>query len=858
MSHEGYQEALRRIKNAAKENLEELNLSELKLTELPPELFELGGLRGLYLSDNKLTEIPRELGNLPNLKTLYLDSNQITEITCTPNSFKSLTLLHLRGNKITNVPSAIANFSNIQNLYLQSNRINKISPVIGQLSKLRLLGIHDNHIVELPDTLGNLSNLEELFLSDNQLVEIPDSLTSLHLLKRLYLHGNKELGLPTELLGPTFAESFIDENTNVGDVFEYYLRIRANGRALNEAKLILVGKGAVGKTSLVKKLIHNTFVAGEAKTEGINIEQWPLEVKGDKIRLNVWDFGGQEIMHATHQFFLTERSLYLLVLNGREGQEDAEAEYWLKLIESFGANSPVIIVLNKINEHAFDLNRSALLKKYPNIKDFIRTDCGDGTGIDKLRAKIIEQTDLLDELRVKFPGEWFSIKDALANPEKNFLNFEEYRELCNKHGVGSPKYQEMLARYLNQLGIVLNYRDDPRLKDTHILNPHWVTNGIYKILNSKKLEEAQGEIFLKDVSGILDQQEYPASICYFIFNLMKKFDLCFSFPEDDTHYLIPELLSKNEPDEAAKFELSECLNFQYLYPVLPEGILPRFITRTHHLSTDEPRWRSGVILKFEDCRALVKADIAEKRVYISITGEKAESRRRLLAVIRSDFERIHRDIKNLNPQELVPLPGLPDEIVLYKDLLVMENKGKKEIEKVVGEELETFKVSELLSGVDLPRFKEKDSKPLSLFYSYAHIDESYRKELKTHLSLLQRQGIIEGWNDREIETGEGWREEITEQLEKADIILLLISANFIESHFCYEIEMKHAMGRHNKGEARVIPVIIRDCSWSKAPFGELQAIPANGKAVDLWDNRDSAWRNVSEEIERAAESLRKK
>jgi hypothetical protein len=70
--------------------------------------------------------------------------------------------------------------------------------------------------------------------------------------------------------------------------------------------------------------------------------------------------------------------------------------------------------------------------------------------------------------------------------------------------------------------------------------------------------------------------------------------------------------------------------------------------------------------------------------------------------------------------------------------------------------------------------------------------------------------------------------------------------------------MKHAMGRHNKGEARVIPVIIRDCSWSKAPFGELQAIPANGKAVDLWDNRDSAWRNVSEEIERAAESLRKK
>ena len=99
----------------------------------------------------------------------------------------------------------------------------------------------------------------------------------------------------------------------------------------------------------------------------------------EEVQLHIWDFGGQEIMHATHQFFLTERSLYLLVLNGREGGEDADVEYWLKLIESFGGDSPVIIALNKIRSHPFDLNRRGLLEKYgPRICGFIGTDCEDG------------------------------------------------------------------------------------------------------------------------------------------------------------------------------------------------------------------------------------------------------------------------------------------------------------------------------------------------------------------------------------------------------------------------------------------------------------------------------------------------
>src|SRR5207302_41203 len=141
-----------------------------------------------------------------------------------------------------------------------------------------------------------------------------------------------------------------------------------------------------------------------SKTQGISINQWPIRLDGgDAVRLHIWDFGGQEIMHATHQFFLSQRSLYLLVLNGRQGGEDADAEYWLQLIESFGGDSPVIVVLNKIKEHAFDLNRRGLQGKYPTIRQFIRTDCKDRTGIDELRVAIDRETGALKDLRVLFP-----------------------------------------------------------------------------------------------------------------------------------------------------------------------------------------------------------------------------------------------------------------------------------------------------------------------------------------------------------------------------------------------------------------------------------------------------------------------
>ena len=128
----------------------------------------------------------------------------------------------------------------------------------------------------------------------------------------------------------------------------------------------------------------------------------------------------------------------------------------------------------------------------------------------------------------------------------------------------------------------------------------------------------------------------------------------------------------------------------------------------------------------------------------------------------------------------------------------------------------------------------------------------------THLKLLHRQGFIEPWHDRLIGAGTEWKGQIDDNLERADIILLLVSADFIASDYCYDIEMKRALKRHHAKEARVIPVIVRDVSWTKAPFGKLQALPKDGKAVKLWPDKDQAWRDVADGIEKAVHELRKK
>ena len=146
--------------------------------------------------------------------------------------------------------------------------------------------------------------------------------------------------------------------------------------------------------------------------------------------------------------------------------------------------------------------------------------------------------------------------------------------------------------------------------------------------------------------------------------------------------------------------------------------------------------------------------------------------------------------------------------------------------------------------------------PTKLFFSYSHKDETLRDFLATHLALLKRQGVLNEWHDRRIGAGAEWGKAIDENLEAADIILLLVSADFLASDYCYDIEMNRAMARHDAGEARVIPVVLRPCDWQGAPFGKLQAVPKDAKPVTTWENQDEAFTDIARGIREAVEQLR--
>jgi hypothetical protein len=149
------------------------------------------------------------------------------------------------------------------------------------------------------------------------------------------------------------------------------------------------------------------------------------------------------------------------------------------------------------------------------------------------------------------------------------------------------------------------------------------------------------------------------------------------------------------------------------------------------------------------------------------------------------------------------------------------------------------------------------SNAVKVFFSYSHKDEVLRDDLATHLSLMKRQGIIEAWHDREISAGAEWANAIDDNLNAADIILLLVSANFLASDYCYDIEMQRAMERHEAREARVIPIILKPTDWSDAPFAKLQALPKNAKAVTTWQDKDEAFLNVAQGIRRVVEDMAK-
>lgn len=594
------------------------------------------------------------------------------------------TQLDLSESAITSLPVEIGKLTELTGLDLALNQLTSLPSEIGQLTNLEVLSLHGNQLASVPVELAKLTKLKGLDLGGNRLTSIPLEIGQLKNLTRLWLQDN-----PLESPPPEVVEQ------GAKAVLAYLRELAEEKRALNEAKMLLVGQGSVGKTSLAKRLIEGSYNPQEMMTQGIKIKAWQATVKNEKIRLNVWDFGGQEIMHATHQFFLTKRSLYLLVLDSRLSEEENRLEYWLRIIHSFGGESPIIIVGNKIDQQQLDVDQRGLQTKYPQIKAFVQTSCKTSKGIDELKAVIAREVGALEHIHDELPLSWFVVKKNLEEMERNYISYQEYERMCLAEHITDGLSQRTLIKFLHDLGVVLNFEDDPRLEDTNILNPEWVTNGVYRILNSNVLFLNKGLLERKDLNQILDSREYPEDKHLYIVDIMRKFELCFDFEGlTDQKFVIPNLLSKEEPYTGDWYN---ALAFQYHYNVLPSSIISRFIVRMHPYIYQNIYWRSGVLLAHQGNKAVVKADREDKKISILLSGHE-QTRRTFLTTMRRNLESIHQTIPRVKVKEKVPLPEHPEITVDYRHLLNLEKLGKSSF--VPEGMTKEFNVKQLLDRVE--------------------------------------------------------------------------------------------------------------------------------------------------------------
>ena len=710
------------------ENLQELDLRDNQLIILPQEIGKLKKMQELDIRYNHLTTLPKEIGELEKLQMLWLNNNRLNTLPPEIGKLENLQELYLDYNQLTTLPQELGNLEKMKRLYLDYNQLFTLPQEIWALGKMRVLDLLYNKITTLPPEIRNLKNLQILRLEGNLLTILPPEISKLEKLQTLDLQGNRLTTLPQEIwslkelqlldirrnsLDVQIPPEILEKTDSPKTILNYYFEHKkAPTRPLNEVKLILVGQGGVGKTSLVNRLLYDKFNPDETKTPGIAINKWNIDVDGEKIQLNIWDFGGQEIMHATHQFFLTKRTVYILVLNARQGEHEGRLEYWLKLIQSYGGKSPVIVVCNKSEEHKIDLNWTGLQKKYPQVKGFVKEmSCKAGTGIEETKELIKQATGELEHIHDQLLETWFEVKDKLENMRKNFktdfIPCSHYHKLCEERNINNKTSQKTLLGFLHDLGIVLCYQDDPRLEYMYVLNPMWVTEGVYQIMNSNELFQKKGVLEVEQLHKILDmlnkpgEERFPRDKHLFIVDMMRKFELCFDFEgTKDTKFLIPDLLPKEEQYTG---EWDNSLEFQYHYDVLPGSVISRFIVRMHKSIHKNTYWRTGVVLKDGNNKALVKADIVDKKMYIYI-NDSEHTHREFLAKIRGQMDSIHKTIEGIKADEKVPIPGHPEVCISYKHLIRLE---RNRIDKYMPDGMEEkISVSKMLNGIESKKVRE--------------------------------------------------------------------------------------------------------------------------------------------------------
>ena len=443
-------------------------------------------------------------------------------------------------------------------------------------------------------------------------------------------------------------------------VADYLEQMEVSGSEnLNEARVIILGEKGAGKTCLARRLINPKAPMTKPKesTKGVDSKGvWKIEGESASSTVNarIWDFAGHVITHAAHRCFLSERCLYILVYDGRTERRN-QLEYWLDHVRNYGGDAPVLVLINKFDDHKPDVPENTLKRKYPFIKSFeyfsIKEDKGE---LERFRLKTSEliRNDPIWN-RDKIPASYYKVKNALGelfNGESlsnEYIEKSLFYEIARKNDIADNDIQERVLASLSLLGICLWYKDIERF-DMLVLNPNWVSDGIYKVINWAHDEKKKSIVSLDDYENIFkdEKRRYPKDKFEYIFSLMEKYELAYS--KNDGNIVIPHILKEDQPADLPVFPIGESLMIKYVSEQpLPPNTVCRLIVRHHEdIVSDDTVWRYGVVLNGgENATAMVIED--DRTITIQVKGEGKSG---YISELRETMDKIFGSYKSKLPE----------------------------------------------------------------------------------------------------------------------------------------------------------------------------------------------------------------
>jgi len=863
------EELLQIIEQAAKDKVITLDLSSKGLTRLPAEIGRLIELRSLDLYNNQLSSLPAEIGKLTNLQSLDLGSNQLSSLPSEFGQLTNLRSLDLGSNQLSSLPSEFGQLTNLRSLNLRSNQLSSLPGEIGQLTNLQFLYFDNNQLSSLRGEIGQLTNLRSLNLSSNQLTIVPAEIGQLINLQTLDLRSNQLSSVPAEIgqlinlwqleLSNNLLEPLPPEIESKGlkAILNFYRQQQETDR-LYEAKLLIVGEGSAGKTTLAKKIQDPKYrlQQDENTTEGIDVIQWKFLLDNNReFQVNIWDFGGQEIYHATHQFFLTKRSLYAVVADTRK--EDTDFYYWLNVVELLSDNSPLLIVKNEKQDRKREVNERELRRDFKNFQKTLTTNLATNRGLPEILKEIKHYISNLPHVGTELPKTWVKVREALERDSREYISLEEYLKICQEYGFTKREDKLQLSDYLHDLGVCLHFQDDDLLIKTVILKPTWGTDAVYKVLDNPQVIQNMGQFNRSDLANIWYEDKY-ADMRAELLRLMMKFKLCYEIPNRRGNYIAPQLLSANQPDFS--WDESDNLILRYKYEFMPKGILTRFIVEMHSFIEQQTLvWKTGIVLTKDQTRAEVIEYYYQREIKIRVAGKR---KKELLAVIIHELEKIHKSYERLQYQTLVPCncescndsqtPHFYSRDVLYKSLEAQNYKIQcqnsfrmVDIQRLIDDVLSTSHNPQIPMSEPITRNQ--------VFISYSHQDQQWLTKLQKHLKPMIRNQTFVVWDDTKIQPGAKWREEIKKALAAAKVAVLLVSPDFLASDFIADNELPPLL---DAAEAEGLTIIWIPLTYSGYEETEIEkyqsAHPPNQPLNSLNSGQeDRAWVNICKKIKTA-------